>query len=67
MRRLFPLCVFAARVCAAQTQLPSPEKQELYHQLDEIRAAIRSDDWSAAFSRSRLLSRSRRDVPQRQE
>ncbi|MBZ5626071.1 MAG: hypothetical protein LAQ69_46400 [Acidobacteriia bacterium] len=59
MRCLLPLCLVAAVVPAApQTPPQSSEKQDLYRQLDEIRAAIRSDDWNAAWRRSILLNAS---------
>jgi hypothetical protein len=58
MRRLL-LCVLAAAVpVAAQTPAPSPEKQELYKELEAIRAAIRSDDWNEAWRRSISLNAS---------
>jgi hypothetical protein len=59
MRRLLPLCVIAAAVSAGpQTPPQSPEKQELYRQMDAIRAAIRSDDWNEAWRRSIVLNAS---------
>jgi hypothetical protein len=59
MRCVFPLClILAAAPAASQTPPPSPQKQELYHELDAIRAAIRSDDWNEAWRRSISLNAS---------
>ena len=59
MRRLLPLCLIAAAVPAGpQTPVQSPEKQELYRQMDAIRAAIRSDEWNEAWRRSIMLNAS---------
>jgi hypothetical protein len=59
MRCLLPLYLIAAAFTAApQTQPQSPEKQELYRQLDAIRTAIRADDWNEAWRRSIVLDAS---------
>jgi len=57
MRRLLSLSLLAAGVCAApQSSSRLSEKQDLYKQLDEIRAAIRTDEWNEAWRRSALLN-----------
>jgi len=54
----FVLALLVAASGFAQTPPPSQEKQELYQQLEAIRAAIRSDDWNEAWRRSIVLNAS---------
>jgi len=59
MRGLLPLCLFAAAFPAAsQPPPPTPEKQDIYRQLDAIRNAVRADEWNEAWRRSILLNAS---------
>ena len=53
MRKWIAVCALAIAL-RAQTQ--SPEKQEFTRMLDELRAAIRADDWAEASRISMRLN-----------